>query len=138
MKSIILWLCLCGIFSCKNNSISELPVNEFVGTWKLISFCKSNGTATCTPTTVPTDKGVFISFTNDKRFSEFYTNNQPFEYAFLGCGGGEYEIAGTDLRITASCMSSSKGQRFPVVSIAAKRLVLLYYFGNNEYVFEKQ
>lgn len=86
MKNIILLLYVCGILSCKNNSISEPPANEFVGTGKLISLCKSNGTATCTPTTVPVDKGVFISSTNDKKFSEFYTDNKPFEYAFLGCG----------------------------------------------------
>ncbi len=143
MKNLILLLSLWGILSCKNNAIQQPsafdpPANEYVGTWKLISFCKSNGTAACTSTVVPIDKGVFISLTNDKKFSEFYTNTKPNEYAFLGCGNGGYDITGTDLRITASCMSSSTGQRFPVVSVDAKRLVLLYYFGNYEYVFEKQ
>lgn len=109
-----------------------------VGTWKLISFCRFNGKATCMPTVVPTDRGVFISFTNDKKFSEFYTNNKSFEYAFLGCGNGRYDLTGSDLRITASCMSSSTGQRFPVVSVSAKRLILLYPSGDDEYVFEKQ
>ena len=142
MKKLILLLSLCGILSCKNNAlqppfVSEPPANEFVGTWKLISFCKLNGKATCTPTTIPTDRGVFISFTNDKKFSEFYTNNKAFEYAFLGCGNGGYDIVGSDLRITASCMSSSTGQRFPVVSVNSKRLVLLYSFSNDEYTFEK-
>ena len=135
MKKLILLLSLCGVLSCKENTI---PTNEFVGTWKLISFCKENGTAACKPITVPADKGVFISFDNDKKFSEFYTNTKPYEYAFLGCGNGGYEISGSDLRITALCMSSSTGQRFPVVSVDEKRLVLLYYFGNYEYMFEKQ
>lgn len=141
MKNLILLLLISGIFSCKNNTIiepPEPPANEFVGTWKLVSFCKLNGTAVCTPTTVPSDKGVFISFTNDKKFSEFYTNTKSFDYAFLGCGNGGYDIVGTDLKIAASCMSSSTGQRFPVVSVDAKRLVLLYNFSYNEYVFEKQ
>jgi hypothetical protein len=138
MKKLILFLFTLGISSCKNNTIIEPPVNEFVGTWKLISFCKSSSTAACTPTIVPLDKGVFISFTNDKKFSEFYANNKPFEYAFLGCGNGKYDISGTDLRITALCMSSFAGQKFPIVSVDSKRLVLLYYFNKDEYVFEKQ
>ena len=139
MKKIILFLFLLGVLSCKEKTVNTVvPANEFVGTWKLVSFCKSNGTSACTPTTVPADKGVFISFDNDKKFSEFYSNNKSFEYAFLGCGNGGYEIAGSNLRITASCMSSSTGQRFPVVSVDAKRLVLLYYVGSYEYIFEKQ
>jgi hypothetical protein len=138
MKNLILLLFISAILSCKNNTIVEPPANEFVGTWKLVSFCKSDDTAPCIPTTVPPDKGVFISFTNDKKFSEFYTNNKPFEYAFLGCGGGGYDILGTDLRITASCMSSSTGQRFPVASVDVKRLILLHWVNKNEYIFEKQ
>jgi hypothetical protein len=138
MKKLLLILSLFVILSCKDNS-PEIAANEYVGTWKLVSFCKSNGSNPCTTTVVPLDKGVFISFTNDGKFEEFYENTKPFEYSFFGCfGRGEYEVLGTDLRIVTGCMSSIKGYRFPVVSVDSKRLVLAYYFGNSEYTFERQ
>jgi hypothetical protein len=137
MKKLIVFLCTLGIFACKTNTIVEPPANEFVGTWKLVSYCRSS-TPTCTSIVVPTDKGVFISFANDQKFSEFYTNVKPIEHAFLGCGGGSYKIEGSSLRITALCMSSSSGQSFPIKLVDEKRLVLSYYFGNGEYVFERQ
>jgi hypothetical protein len=137
MKNLILLFIISGIFSCKSNEFSEPVANEYVGTWKLISYCQS-ATPACKPTIVPVEKGVFISFTNDLKFSEFYTNTKPIEYAFMGCGGGSYKIEGTNLRIYASCMSSLAGRSFPVASVDSKRLVLYYSTPKEEYVFEKQ
>lgn len=120
--------------SCnKANSVD----NDLIGTWKLLTYCKPGGTITCNKVTVPTDKGVFISFTNTKEFNEFYQNTRPVDYAFLGCGGGSYEIEEDNIRIRALCMSSSNGQLFKLVSLSAKQLVL-NPFGSGDYVFEKQ
>jgi Lipocalin-like domain len=137
MKNVILLLLILGIFSCKSNEFSEPAANEFVGTWKLVSYCQP-ATSACKPIIVPVEKGVFISFTNDLKFNEFYTNMKPIEYAFMGCGGGGYKIEGNDLRIYASCMSSLAGRLFPVASVDSKRLVLYYTTPKEEYVFEKQ
>jgi hypothetical protein len=120
-----------------NRSNSVIAANDLVGTWKLLTYCKPGGTITCNQITVPSDKGVFISFTNDKKFNEYYQNTKPVDYAFLGCGGGSYEIEDQNIRIRASCMSSSNGQLFPLVSLTTKRLVL-NPFMSGEYIFEKQ
>jgi hypothetical protein len=120
-----------------NRSNSVIAENDLVGTWKLLTYCKPGGTITCNQITVPSDKGVFVSFTNDKKFNEYYQNTKPVDYAFLGCGGGSYEIEDQNIRIRASCMSSSNGQIFPLVSLTAKRLVL-NPFMSGEYIFEKQ
>lgn len=111
--------------------------NDLIGTWKLISYCKPGGTITCNRVTVPSDKGVFISFTNNKEFREYYQNTKPIDYAFLGCGGGSYEIETPNIRIRAICMSSSNGQLFEIVSLSSQRLVL-NPFKSGEYIFEKQ
>ena len=111
--------------------------NNLTGTWKLLSYCKPGGTITCNLVTVPSDKGVFISFSKNKEFNEYYKNTKPVDYAFLGCGGGGYELEEDHIRIRASCMSSSNGQLYKLVSLTTKRLVL-NPFGSGDYVFEKQ
>ncbi|MFN8343583.1 MAG: lipocalin family protein [Spirosomataceae bacterium] len=137
MRQIITLLAiLTGITAC-NGDKTGMAENELIGTWKLISYCKPGGTITCNQVTVPTDKGVFISFTNDKKFNEYYQNTKPADYAFLGCGGGGYELEEDHIRIRASCMSSSNGQLYKLVSLTAKRLVM-NPFGSGDYVFEKQ
>ncbi|MCP1385615.1 lipocalin-like domain-containing protein [Runella salmonicolor] len=132
MKKLLLFLLLTGCFCCNKN-----PDNELVGTWKLISYCKPTGSTNCTPITVPNDKGVFVTFSNDKQFNEYFQNTKPIEYAFLGCGGGSYEIEDKNVRIRAVCMSSSNGRLIELVSLSSKRLVLNPY-GTGEYIFEKQ
>ena len=111
--------------------------NNLTGTWKLLSYCKPGGTITCNKITIPSDKGVFISFSKNKEFNEYYQNTKPVDYAFLGCGGGSYEIEDNNIRIRASCMSSSNGQLYKLVSLSANRLVL-NPFMSGEYIFEKQ
>jgi hypothetical protein len=103
--AFIIFICL---MSC-NGANHVSAENGLIGTWKLISYCKPGGTITCNLVTVPTDKGVFISFSKNKEFNEYYQNTKPVDYAFLGCGGGTYEIEDKSIRIRASCMSSSNG-----------------------------
>lgn len=123
--------------SCRDKTDVPLSLSNLNGTWKLLTYCKPGGTITCNQVTVPSDKGVFISFTSDKKFNEYYQNTKPVDYAFLGCGGGSYEIEDQSIRIRASCMSSSNGQVFSLVSLTAQRLVL-NPFMSGEYIFEKQ
>lgn len=132
-SAFIIFVCL---MAC-NGANHVSAENGLVGTWKLISYCKPGGTITCNLVTVPTDKGVFISFTNKKEFNEFYQNTKPVDYAFLDCGGGSYEIEDQNIRIRALCMSSSNGRLYKLVSLTDKRLVLDPY-GSGDYVFEKQ
>jgi hypothetical protein len=136
MSKVVLLVISVFLMAC-NRSNAVIAENDLVGTWKLISYCKPGGTITCNKVTVPSDKGVFISFTNDKKFNEYYQNTKPVDYAFLGCGGGSYEIENQDIRIRASCMSSSNGQLFKFVSLTSKHLTL-NPFGSGDYVFEKQ
>ena len=136
MKKVLMLTVLMGLTAC-NGGNSGNAENQLVGPWKLISYCKPGGTITCNQVTVPSDKGVFISFTNDKKFNEYYQNTKPVDYAFLGCGGGSYEIEDKSIRIRALCMSSSNGQLYKLVSLTAKRLVM-NPFGSGDYVFEKQ
>ncbi|WP_428658307.1 hypothetical protein [Runella sp.] len=132
-KSTVLLLLLFVSFISCNKGID----NELTGTWKLLSYCKPTGSSTCTQVTVPTDKGVFISFSTRNEFNEYYQNTKPVDYSFLGCGGGSYEMEDKHIRIRALCMSSSNGQLFQLVSVTSQRLVL-NPFGSGEYVFEKQ
>jgi hypothetical protein len=134
MKHLILLLVtLVAALSCSQSDSGLLP-NGLIGTWQLISYCKPTGTSTCTPVTVPVDKGVFIRFDNTGKFDEFYENTKPVEYSFLGCFGGTYAIEGSDIRIIAGCMSSSNGRLIPLVSINNSRLTL-NPFGSGEYIF---
>lgn len=133
MKQRLLFLVTLVTVSC-SKSDSELSPNGLVGTWQLINYCKPTGNSTCTPVTVPADKGVFISFDNAGQFNESYQNTKPVEYSFLGCGGGSFTNEDGNLRIRAGCMSSLNGQIIKIVSVETSRLVLIP-FGTGEYVF---
>lgn len=137
MRRVLIILILFGVISCRHNTDVPLSFSNLNGTWKLLSYCKPGGTITCNLVTVPADKGVFISFSKNKEFNEFYQNTKPIDYAFLGCGGGSYELEEDHIRIRASCMSSSNGQLYKLVSLTDKRLVL-NPFMSGEYIFEKQ
>lgn len=131
------YLILTSLFIACQSSDSVGTNKELTGTWKLISYCKSTGTSACTQTTVPNDKGVFISFSKKNEFNEYYQNTRPIDYSFLGCGGGSYAVEGSQVRIRAVCMSSSNGQLIDLTSLSQTRLVL-NPSGRGEYLFEKQ
>ncbi len=136
MRKLSKIVLLATLLGCRERE-KDIFQENLIGIWKLIDYCKPNGPSPCAPTRVPNDKGVFISFSSRNEFREFYQNTKPIEYAFLGCGGGTYEVESQKLRIRALCMSSSNGQLFEVVSVTQQRLVL-NPFGSGEYVFEKQ
>lgn len=136
MKYSLFLFCLFTALAC-SKSDSVTPSNELVGTWRLSSYCKPATSSTCTPVDVPTNKRVLISFANDGSFGESYENTNVGEYAFLGCGSGDYKLEGNNVRIRALCMSSMNGRLIPLVSIEANRLVM-NPFGTGNYIFVKQ
>lgn len=79
---------------------------------------------------------MFVTFTNTKTFHETYKNTIAVEYAFLGCGGGNYELENGDVRIRVSCMSSSNGRLIKIQSVSEKKLILIP-FDKGEYVFQR-
>ncbi|GAB3708380.1 hypothetical protein GCM10027592_43450 [Spirosoma flavus] len=113
------------------------PANALVGTWRLINYCQPTTGSTCAQTIIPTDKGVFVTFTNQGVFNEYYENTKPVDYAFLGCGSGDYSLEDNAVRIRAICMSSNQGRLMKIVSVNAKQLVL-NPFDTGDYVFEKK
>ncbi|WP_461151051.1 lipocalin-like domain-containing protein [Spirosoma pulveris] len=133
MKQAILLFMVVATFSCSKPETDPIA-SGLVGTWRLTSYCKPTGTSTCTPVSVPADKGVFISFDQTGQFNELYQNTKPVEYCFLGCGGGSFNIDGDSLRIRAVCMSSLNGRLVKVVSLANSQLIL-NPFGTGDYVF---
>ncbi len=136
MKYILFLLPLLMLLAC-SKSDNVVSSNELVGTWRLIAYCKPVSSSTCTTIAMPAEKGVFISFDNDGTFNESYENTKPVEYAFLGCGGGAYKIEGSNVRITAICMSSMSGKLMQIVSVKNARLVL-NPFGTGEYSFVRR
>ena len=135
MRLVIFLFTLFTVWAC-SKSDEAVPANALVGTWRLATYCKPTSGSACTSVTVPAGKNVFADFTNNGTFNERYENTKPVEYGFLGCGGGTYQIEGDNLRITASCMSSTYGQLFPILSINPDRLTL-NPFGTGEYIFER-
>ena len=135
---LLTFLLIATLAACTKTD--AIPANDLVGNWRLLTYCKSNmqpGTTGCTALSVPADKSVIVSFANDGRFNETYQNTFPRDYAFLGCGGGNYEIKGKQVRIQAACMSSMSGQLFDLVSVDKTRLVINAGF-LGDYVFERQ
>lgn len=140
MKTPLAFMLLLTLLGCRaKDSLQEnLIVQEnFIGTWRLVQYCKPTGQKTCEQVRVPADKGVFIAFSTKNEFREIYEDTKPIEYGFLGCGPGTYQVEDGKLRIRAACMSSLNGQLFDVVSVTQRRLIL-NPFGSGEYVFEKQ
>lgn len=135
MKNVC--LCLLALLFVCCRSDNAVPATGIVGVWQLTDYCKPMRVSACQSTTIPADKGVYISFTNDGKFNETYENTKPVEYGFLGCGSGIYSMEGNKVRIRAVCMSSLDGQLYDIVSITANQLVL-NAFGTGEYVFVKR
>lgn len=123
------------IAACKGDKLE--PESGLMGTWKLKSYCKPEGTNTCTNITIPANKGVFIEFSVKGTFKEYYQNTIPVEHAFLGCGNGSYEIENNDVRIKAMCMSSLAGRLIKIKSLTNKKLVIVP-FDTGEYIFERE
>lgn len=134
MKNVLICLLFSSLFACKDTDTT--PESEIVGKWKLVTYCKPSGDKSCNNITVPDNKYVFVEFSNKGQFNEYYKGTIPAEHAFLGCGMGKYELENGDVRIRAMCMSSLQGSLVKVKSISDTRLVLSY-FENNEFVFER-
>lgn len=136
MKYLLLPISLFLLLAC-SQSKNVTPANQFVGTWRLTTYCKPTSGSACTLVTIPAGKNVYIFFGNDGKFNETYENTKPVEYGFLGCGSGDYSIEGDKVRIRALCMSSSNGKLYNIVSIGTHQLVQ-NPFGTGEYVFIRQ
>ena len=114
MKTIYVVIILSITLSCKDkkiNEVVELPKNQLVGTWQLVSQCVTNGTNTCKEEILSSDKLVTISFTNDDKYVESFKNAGADKYGFLGCGG-TYSLEGKQVRIIGFCMSNSRGKLY--------------------------
>lgn len=133
MKQLSAVLLLFTVLAC-SKSDQDVKANRLVGTWRLTTYCRPTGSASCTAVSVPTDKGVYITFDKDGGFNEFYENTKPIDYSFLGCGMGNYTIEGDEVRIMAVCMSSMQGRLMKIVSVANNQLIINPY-GTGEYVF---
>ena len=135
MKAIYLALISFMALSCKDKE-AELPKNQLVGTWKLISQCVRNGTNTCNEEILSSDKLVTISFTNDDKYIENYQNATANKYGFLGCGGG-YSLEGKQVRIMGSCMSSLGGKVYDYTLTSNNQLIFeVDYLG--KFIYQKQ
>ena len=134
-RSLLSFVLLLLLTGCTTHD--PAPANELVGNWRLTLYAR-NGTTSVNPVSVPADKAVLVSFASDGRFSESYQNTRPADYAFLGCGGGSYEMVGKQVRIRATCMSSLAGQLFDIVSVDGKRLTLAPGSALGFYTFERQ
>lgn len=135
MKKLFAIALISLLFACKDNKLD--PDTGIVGKWKLTSYCKPTGTNSCANTTVPDSKRVFIEFSIKGGFNETYKGTIPVEYAFLGCGSGDYTIENGDVRIRAMCMSSTLGRLIKIKSVSDKKLVLIP-FNTGEYIFERE
>jgi hypothetical protein len=135
MKKIFLLVLTTLVFACQGDKFD--PENLIVGKWKLVSYCRPEETNTCNNVVVPAAKGVYVEFSKRGSFNETYKNTIPIEYAFLGCGGGGYEMENGDVRIHASCMSSLSGRLIKISSVSKQKLVLIP-FENGEYRFERE
>ena len=130
----LLLLLLCTA-ACQRKEAVD-PANDLVGTWRLTTYCRPNATGSCDDVKVPANKHVYISFSNELKFNETYEGTIPVEYGFLGCGGGSYWLDGDELRILASCMSSTYGRPYHF-RLTNQQLVLENLSVAGEYVFEK-
>jgi hypothetical protein len=136
MKYYLFLLSLLAVLAC-SKSDNAAPANRLVGTWQLTTYCKPTSISACTTVTVPTNKSVFVTFGTDGKYTEFYENTIPADYAFLGCGSGDYQLEGSGVRIRAICMSASQGKLMKVVSVNDKQLVL-NPFDTGEYLFVRK
>jgi hypothetical protein len=133
MKNIMFLFLFVASVACKTTDIS--PTNEIVGKWKLTSYAKKDMNNNIQNTIVPSDKVVFVSFSQSNKFEETYQNTKPIEYGFIS-GLGTYSVEGKNVKIFTYVMSSLSGMLFEITSIDKNKLILKNAdFG--EFIFEK-
>lgn len=140
MKKLLLFCVIALLAGCKEKEINSLePGTDIVGKWRLVNYCQPSGglISGCQPITIPSNKAVYVEFSQKGEFHETYKNTIAADYAFLGCGSGSYAIEDKNIRIKASCMSSSNGRVIEISSLTSKKLILKYEIVGGEYVFEK-
>jgi hypothetical protein len=138
MKKTLLFLTIVILTACQDKKTIS-PASDIVGKWRLVSYCQPSGgvASGCIPKVIPDNKAVYIEFSSKGEFNETYKNTIPADYAFLGCGGGSYNIEDNNVRIKALCMSSSNGKVVEITSLSSKKLTLKTYIVG-EYVFERE
>jgi hypothetical protein len=133
-----LFFSLLLLFSCSTSNDAVPNDNGLAGIWRLTTYCKPASNSTCTSTTVPAGKNVFVFFGNDGTFNEAYENTKPMDYSFLGCGSGSYSIEGDKIRIRALCMSSLSGQVYDIVSTSTNQFVMNPLGTTGNYLFVRK
>jgi hypothetical protein len=133
MKNFTFLFLFVASVACKTTDIS--PINEIVGTWKLTSYAKKDMNNNIQNTIVPSDKVVFVSFSQSNKFEETYQNTKPIEYGFLS-GLGTYSVEGKNIRIVTYFMSSLSGVLFEITSVNKNKLILKNV-DYGEFIFEK-
>lgn len=138
MKKIYVFI-LIGLLTACQDKKSITPTSDIIGKWRLVSYCYPSGglASGCQPVVVPANKAVYVEFSSKGSFNETYKNTIAADYAFMGCGGGNYEIEDKNIRIRAMCMSSTAGKLVEISSLSNKKLVLKPYI-DGEYVFVKE
>lgn len=138
MKRLLPFLLIVFLAGCQDKK-TITPASEIVGKWRLVSYCQPSGglISGCLPKVVPDNKAVYVEFSSKGTYNETYKNTIPAEYAFLGCGGGSYELEDKNVRIKALCMSSTAGMLVEISSISKQKLTLkTYHIG--EFVFVRE
>lgn len=138
MKKLTLFV-LIGVLTACQDKKNITPSTGIIGKWRLVSYCYPSGglVSGCQPVVVPNNKAVYVEFSSKGTFNETYKNTIAADYAFMGCGGGSYEIENGDIRIRAMCMSSTAGKLVEISSLSSKKLVLKPYI-DGEYIFVKE
>ncbi|RFS18161.1 lipocalin family protein [Emticicia sp. C21] len=138
MKKIHLFV-LIGLLTACQDKKNITPSTGIIGKWRLVSYCYPSGglVSGCQPVVIPNNKAVYVEFSSKGLFNETYKNTIAADYAFLGCGGGNYEIEEKGIRIRAMCMSSTQGKLVEISSLSSKKLILKTYTVG-EYVFVKE
>ena len=138
MKKIYIFIVIVLLTACQDKN-KVVPETGIIGKWRLVSYCYPSGglIAGCQPVVIPDNKAVYVEFSAKGSFNETYKNTIAADYAFMGCGGGNYEIENGDIRIRAMCMSSTAGNLVEISSLSNKKLVLKPFI-DGEYVFVKE
>ncbi|MDP5119991.1 MAG: hypothetical protein NWQ46_00220, partial [Spirosomaceae bacterium] len=115
------------LIGCKKDSV---PANLIVGEWQL-QKTEVEQSGNIVKKNKPNKAEVLVRFDQNGEFNETYKNVFPVDFGFLGCGGGNYELEGENgLRIRATCMSSLSGQKFTIIDVSTKELILTNDFGS--------
>lgn len=123
----ILLLLITTLLGCEK---ADVPSNLIVGEWQL-QKTEVEQSGNIVKKNKPNKAEVLVRFDQNGEFNETYKNVFPVDFGFLGCGGGNYELEGENgLRIRATCMSSLSGQKFTIIDVSTKELILTNDFGS--------